>query len=120
LYTTLVFVILTIVKAFYEYKIEKDVLQVHIGSCTFYLSIPWAKSLKDKRQCVKSIVEKMKNKFNISVAEIGENDNHNTAFLGFACVSGSKVHAENMLDTVIGFVESHTEAEVYGIESELI
>ncbi|MCL2565719.1 MAG: DUF503 domain-containing protein [Defluviitaleaceae bacterium] len=93
---------------------------VHIGSCTFYLSIPWAKSLKDKRQCVKSIVEKMKNKFNISAAEIGENDNHNIALIGFACVSGSKVHAENMIDNVMNFVENHTEAEVYGIETELL
>jgi len=93
---------------------------MHIASCTFYLSIPWAKSLKDKRQCVKSLMERMKNKFNVSVAEIGENDNHNIAFLGFACVSASKSHAENMLDCILNFVENHTEAEVYGIESELI
>ena len=93
---------------------------MHIGSCTFYLSIPWAKSLKDKRQCVKSITERMKNKFNISVAEIGENDNHNTAYLGFACVSCSKVHAEAMVERVIDFVENYTEAEVYGIEIEML
>jgi len=62
----------------------------------------------------------MKNKFNISVAEIGLNDNLDKAFLGFACVSSSKTHAENMLGCVINFVENNTEAEVYGIESELI
>jgi len=93
---------------------------MHIGSCTFYLSIPWARSLKDKRQCVKSITEKMKNKFNISVAEVGENDTLGTAFLGFACVSNSKAHAENMIARVLEFVETHTEAEVYGIETELL
>ena len=92
---------------------------MHIGSCTFYLSIPWARSLKDKRQCVKSITERMKNKFNISVAEIGENDNHNTAYLGFVCASSGKTHAETMLQRVIDFVESNTEAEVYGIEIEM-
>jgi len=93
---------------------------MHIGSCTFYLAIPWAKSLKDKRQCVKSIVERMKNKFNISVAEIGENDSHNTALVGFVCVSVSKKHAETMVMRVIDFVESSTDAEVYGIETEML
>ena len=93
---------------------------MHIGSCTFYLSIPWAKSLKDKRSCVKSLTEKIRHKFNISVAEIGENDKHTVAFIGFACVSSSKAHAENMLENVLGFVENHTEAEVYSIESEVL
>ena len=93
---------------------------MHIGSATFYLSIPWAKSLKDKRQCVKSITERMKNKFNISVAELGENDSHNTAYLGFVCLSSSKTHAETMLSRVLDFVENNTEAEVYGIEIEIL
>ena len=93
---------------------------MHIGSCSFYLRVPWAKSLKDKRQCVKSLTERMKNKFNISVAEIGENDSHNTAFLGFVCVSGSKTHAETMVARVMDFVEGCTEAEVYGVEMETL
>jgi len=93
---------------------------MHIGSCTFYLSIPWAKSLKDKRQCVKSITERMKNKFNISVAEIAENDNHNTAHIGFVCISASKTHAETMVMNILAFVENNTEAEVYGIEVETL
>ena len=93
---------------------------MHIGSCTFYLSIPWAKSLKDKRQCVKSITERMKNKFNISVAELGENDSHNTAYLGFVCLLSGKAHAETMLSRVLDFVENNTEAEVYGVEIEML
>jgi len=93
---------------------------MHIGSCTFYLSIPWAKSLKDKRQCLKSVTDRMKNKFNISVAEIGENDNHNIAHIGFTCVSSSKSHVETMVMNVIEFVENNSEAEVYGIETETL
>jgi len=91
-----------------------------IGTVTFYLSIDWANSLKDKRQCIKSIMDKMKNKFNISVAEIGENDNHTTGLIGFACVSNSKIHAEQTIDTVLRFIEANTEAEVYNIEIEIL
>jgi len=92
---------------------------MHIGSCTFYLSIPWAKSLKDKRKCLKSLTERLK-KFNISIAEIAENDNHNIAHIGFVCISSSKTHAETMVMNIIEFVENNTEAEVYGIEVEML
>ena len=93
---------------------------MHIGSATFYLAIPWAKSLKDKRQCVRSIVDKLRHKFNISVAEIGENDTHTVAHIGFACVSGNLAHAQKMVDTVLEFVENYSEAEIYGIETEFL
>ena len=91
-----------------------------IGSATFYLSIDWANSLKDKRRCMKSIMDKMKNKFNISVAEIEENDNHNIGVIGFACVSNSKTHAEKTIDTVLRFAQANTEGELYSIEIEII
>ena len=91
-----------------------------IGSATFYLSIDWANSLKDKRQCIKSITDKMKNKFNISVAEIAENDNHNIGVIGFACVSNSKLHAEKTIDSVLRFAQSNTDAEIYNIEIEIL
>jgi len=91
-----------------------------IGSASFYLSIDWSNSLKDKRQCMKSITDKMKNKFNISVAEIEENDNHKVGVIGFACVSNSKLHAEKTVDTVLKFAENNTEAEIYNIEIEIL
>ena len=62
----------------------------------------------------------MKNKFNISIAEVGENDSLNIALIGFACVSSSKVHVEAMVMRVINFAENNTEAEVYGIDLEVL
>jgi len=91
-----------------------------IGSATFYLSIDWAASLKDKRRCMKSIMDKMKNKFNISVAEVDENDNRSIGVIGFACVSNSIIHAEKTIDTVLKFVQTNTEADVYNIEIEIL
>ena len=53
-----------------------------IGTCMITLRIPWASSLKDKRMVVKSLTDKMKHKFNISVAEVEEQDNHRVAVIG--------------------------------------
>lgn len=83
-----------------------------IGTCTITLRISWASSLKEKRMVVKSLIDRMKNKFNISVAEVEQQDNHKIAVIGFACVTNETQHANSMIDKVINFVENNTEAEI--------
>ena len=83
-----------------------------IGTCTVTLRIPWASSLKEKRMVIKSLMDRMKNKFNISVAEVEEQDNHKTAVIGFACVTNETAHANSIIDKVMIFIEDNTEAEI--------
>ncbi|MBU3113208.1 DUF503 domain-containing protein [Clostridium lacusfryxellense] len=49
------------------------------------LRASWSHSLKEKRMVVRSIVQKLKNKFNISVAEVDEQDIHQIIVIGIAC-----------------------------------
>jgi len=81
---------------------------------TFY--IPHAASLKDKRQIRRSIIEKSRQKFNASIAEVDTQDMYQTLTIGIAVVSGCFSHAQNELDEIIRFMESHTDAELTGIE----
>lgn len=83
-----------------------------IGTCTVTLRIPWASSLKEKRMVIKSLMDRMKNKFNISVAEVEEQDNHKIAVIGFACVTNETAHANSIIDKVMNFIEDNTEAEI--------
>jgi len=80
---------------------------------------PWVHSLKEKRMIVKSICSRVRNKFNVSIAEIEDQDIHQSIVLGFACVTTNNAHADKIIDTVIGFVEENTEGEIIGIEREL-
>ncbi len=89
-----------------------------IGTCMITLRIPWASSLKDKRMVVKSLTDKMKYKFNISVAEVEEQDNHRVAVIGFACVTNQNSHADSIIENVISFVENNTEAEITDVFRE--
>ena len=91
-----------------------------IGACTLTLRAPWVQSLKEKRMIVKSILEKTKNRFNVSIAEVDKQDNHDTIVLGFACVSNESRHANNMIDTIIRFIEGNCEAEIVLVERELL
>lgn len=91
-----------------------------VGVCTITLRAPWVRSLKEKRMIIKSIVDKVKNKFNVAIAEVDSQDVHETIVLGFACVSNEARHAQSMVDTVIRFIESHCEAEVSDIFQEIL
>ncbi len=91
-----------------------------IGTCTVTLRISWASSLKEKRMVLKSLMDRMKNKFNISVAEIEEQDNHKIAVIGFACVTNETSHANSMIDKVINYIEDNTEAEIEDTFKEIL
>ena len=90
-----------------------------IGTLTIKLYAPWVSSLKEKRMVVKSIIAKTRNKFNVSIAEVAEQDTLQTVLLGIAGVAGSVRQADSILDQVIQFVEDNSEAEVLEVLREL-
>ena len=59
-----------------------------IGGLTLQLRLPMSHSLKDKRSIVKSVIARLRNEFNVSVAEVAEQDLRQIAVIGVACVSG--------------------------------
>lgn len=90
------------------------------GTMKLTLYAPWVHSLKEKRMVVKSICGKTSAKFNIAIAEIGSQDAHQTIVIGVACVTNEIPHCDSILDNVLKFIESNTEAEVIKIEREAI
>lgn len=89
-----------------------------IEAATVRLYAPRVHSLKEKRMVVKSLIDRAKNKFNISIAEIDEQDTHQTIVLGLACVAGSVSLADSMIDSVLSFIETNTDAEIIDIRRE--
>lgn len=91
-----------------------------IGVARVKLIAPWVRSLKEKRMVTKSIIGKVKNKFNVSIGEVGELDTHQTILIGISQISNTNVSTESMINEVINYIESHTEAELADIEIEII
>ena len=78
-------------------------------------------SLKDKRRVVRSLVERARNRFNASVAEVDHLDSWQVAGIGFTCVSNSGAHADQMLAEIIRFIESNAAFGSLGeVSTELI
>ncbi len=80
------------------------------------LRIEHARSLKDKRQVVKGLLEGARRRFGVSAAEVGAHDVWQRSVLGFAVVASSVHQAEDVLDSVDAFVWSHPEIEVISAE----
>lgn len=71
-----------------------------VGVLVFELHIPESRSLKDKRHYVKGLKDRLRNRFNVSVSEIDDQELLNRATLAAVCVSGSRSYAEGLLDRV--------------------
>lgn len=94
---------------------------MNIGVCKITLRLPENLSLKGKRQVVKSITSRVKNQFNVSVAEVDDHDLWQIATLGVCCVSNSKQHANQVLSKVVNFMaNSRFEAELLDYEIEIL
>lgn len=94
---------------------------MNAGVLRFTLRLPESGSLKDKRQVVRSLSQRIRNKFQVCVAEVGDNDVWQIATIGVACVTNTHRHCEEMLDEIVAYVrESRLDAEVVDVESEII
>ncbi len=94
---------------------------MHTGVCRIRLRLPESLSLKDKRRVLKSITARVGNKFNVSVAEIDDNDLWQLAALGICCVSNDKRHANEVLSRVVNFItDSRFEVEILDYEIEIL
>lgn len=91
-----------------------------IGCCVVYFTTDWVTSLKEKRMVVKSLVEKTKHKFNVSVAEVDRQDVHKSIVVGFACVTNEATHARQIIDNVVDYMENITDAVFDNMETEII
>jgi hypothetical protein len=92
-----------------------------VGVCTIELSLPGNDSLKGKRSILKSILARLRQEFNVSVAEVGDNDHWQSAVIGVACVSNGTDYAHRLLTRVVGWLEnSHYDIEVVSYEISLL
>ena len=89
-----------------------------IGVCTIEMHIPDSGSLKGKRFVLRSLKDRIRNTFNVSVAEVDDNDLWQKASLAVAAVSNDKTHLNSMLDHVLNMVRGNPEIDLldYSIE----
>ena len=90
-----------------------------VGVCTIELRLHGTRSLKAKRQVLKSIVTRVKNNFNVAIAEVDHQDKWQRALLGVAVVSTAQDHANGILSKVVNFIEAMYIADLLDYHIEI-
>ena len=92
-----------------------------VAVCRLTLRLHDNRSLKGKRQVVRSLIDRLRHRFEASVAEVGDQDRLKSALIGIAVVSEGARHAAEMMDSVIEYAESQIfEADIIDIERDVI
>ena len=94
---------------------------MNVGVARVSLRLPENLSLKGKRQVLKSITSRVRNRFDVAVAEVDDNDSWQLATIGVCCISNNKRHSNQVLSRVVRFIErARFEAEILDYEIEII
>ena len=90
---------------------------MEVGILIVKISIGEASSLKEKRKILKSLIDVLKNKFNLSIAEVGEQNKWQVAELGIAVVGNDKSYLNRVIEKVVDKIE--TKKDIVMMEYEV-
>ena len=94
---------------------------MNVGICKIKLRIPENQSLKGKRQVIKSVIDRVKAKFNVSIAEVDDQDLWQISTIGIVSVSNHSPHVNEVLSKVVNYISQNTYgAEMLDYEIEVI
>ena len=91
-----------------------------VGIAEIELWIPHNNSLKGKRRVVNKVLERARSRFNITVAEVGKQDIHSRAVLGFAIAGSDQRYVNGALDKLLDFVAGLSVAEIVSERIEIM
>jgi uncharacterized protein len=93
-----------------------------IVACRFKLRLAMSRSLKAKRQIVKSVIGQVRSRFDVTIAEVGDHDLWQLAEIGAACVTSDVSHGHQVMSHVASFVAGAKlgEAELLNYETEVV
>jgi len=85
---------------------------------TMRLMLPPVGSLKEKRRIIKSLIARVRNDFNVSISEVGDNDAHRNATIGAAIVSNDSAFGHSVIAKVVDKVRGMGELEILDYSTE--
>jgi uncharacterized protein YlxP (DUF503 family) len=90
-----------------------------VGTVLIDIHLPGTQSLKDKRRRIKSLTSRVRNKFNVSIAEVAYNDNRRRGQIGAAVVSNDRALVDHVLSKVAALVDNEPEINMTDYQVEI-
>lgn len=94
---------------------------MNVGVATVSFRIPENMDLKGKRMILKSIIGRVRNKFEVAAAEVDDNDSWQVATVGICCISNNKRHSNQVLSKAVDFIMTgRFDVEILDYSTEII
>lgn len=94
---------------------------MYVATAQVTIRLFQSNSLKDKRQVTRSVLARLRDKFDVSAAEVGELQSWNLARLGIACVSGEARHAQEVIERAVQYIEqTRPDLEISDVATDVI
>ncbi|MBF0460812.1 MAG: DUF503 domain-containing protein [Magnetococcales bacterium] len=93
---------------------------MHVAVLELRLDLPGIRSLKEKRSIVKSILERVRNRFQVAVVEVAHQDHWQTAGLGFATLGNDVAVLQGQLQKIVQFIETDAASVVVDFRVEFL
>jgi uncharacterized protein len=91
-----------------------------VGTLKIVFMLSDNRSLKGKRKVVKSMVDRVKARFNVSIAEVGANDKWQKIELGISAVGNDRRHVDASLNHILGFLDDLCLAQIIDTQMDII
>ncbi|MGD8239049.1 MAG: DUF503 domain-containing protein, partial [Armatimonadota bacterium] len=91
-----------------------------VGTLRVELFIADGVTLKDKRRVLRSLLDRIRHRFNVAAAEVDRQDARHAAVIGAACVANSSAHSSRIVDSVIRFIESEPRVSIVDCQTEYV
>ncbi len=95
-------------------------MEMVIGVCQLDFRIPENQSLKGKRHVIRKMIDRVRNRFNVAISEVGDNDLWQRGQIGFCTVGNDRRHINSSMDKVIDFIEKMNLVEMVRTDMEII
>lgn len=90
-----------------------------IAAATYTLYAPWVHTLKEKRSVVKSLLQRARQRLNVSAAETGSQDIHQRIELSFAWIAAGAGQSDSVGESLYRLIETSTQAQIIQVQREL-
>lgn len=91
-----------------------------VGICEVTLGLPPIESLKEKRSVMRRVIERTRQRYPISIAEVDEQDSHEIGIIGFAVVSSDRRYVNSLVDKVVAFIDELGLARIEDHQLEIL
>ena len=91
-----------------------------VGAGIIKINVPYSRSLKDKRKVIKSIINSLQSKYNISISEVASQNNTTIGEIGFSMVSPDQKYINSLFEKVLNFINDNYDIVVLNEDYEIM